>query len=92
MLTHLLAKNKAMFLMNKITLLIIDQVRSNIQIQNPYAPRNEKGVGDFGPNFKAATNVNALQHNLGQWIFLSKREVLYPGTGLGIDGLATSCH
>ncbi len=67
MLTHLLAKNKAMFLMNKVTLMIIDQVRSNIQIQNPYAPRDEKGVGNFGPNFKAATSVNALQHNLGQF-------------------------
>ena len=67
MLTHLLAKNKAMFLMNKVTLMMIDQVRSNIQIQNPYAPRDEKGVGTFSNNFKSATNVNALQHNLGQF-------------------------
>jgi RecA/RadA recombinase len=85
-LTHQLAKYKSTLLMNKVTLLIIDQIRSNIQIQNPYAPREEKGVGGFGQSFKAATNVNALQHAIGQWIFLSKREVLNPMIDLGVDG------
>lgn len=37
-----------MFLMNKVTILIIDQIRSNIQIQSQFAPRDEKGVGSFG--------------------------------------------
>lgn len=85
-LTHQLAKHKATLLMNKITLLIIDQIRSNIQIQSPYAARDEKGVGGFGPSHKAATNVNALQHAIGQWLFLSKREVLNPMIDLGVDG------
>jgi len=86
MITHLLAKYKAMFLMNKVTTLIIDQVRANIQIQNPYAPRDEKGVGSFGASHKAATNVNSLQHSIAQWLFLSKKEILHPGDGLGVDG------
>lgn len=86
MLTHLLAKYKSMFLMNRVTILVIDQVRANIQIQNPYAPRDEKGVGSFGASHKAATSVNSFQHSVSQWVFLSKREVLNPGDGLGVDG------
>lgn len=86
LLTHLLAKYKSMFLMNKVSILIIDQVRANIQINNPYAPRDEKGVGSFGASHKAATNVNSLQHSIAQWLFLSKKEILNPGEGLGVDG------
>ena len=71
--------------MQKITLIIIDQVRSNIQITNQFAPRNEKSVGSFN-NFKAATNVNSLLHSVSQWIYLSKRQNLYPNDGLGLDG------
>lgn len=75
-----------MFLMNKVTILIIDQIRSNIQIQSQFAPRDEKGVGSFGASHKAATNVNALQHSIAQWLFLSKKEIFNSGSGFGVDG------
>ena len=84
-LTHLLNKYKSMFIMNRITLLIIDQVRSNIQIESRFAPANEKTVGTF-TNLKAATNVNALQHSISQWLFFSKKTSLFPNDGLGLDG------
>lgn len=86
LLTHLLNKHKSMFLMNKVTLVIIDQVRSNIQITSQFAPKDEKGVGTFSSNYKAASNINALQHAVSQWIFFSKGKNLYPNDGLALDG------
>lgn len=91
-LTHLLAKYKSMFLMNRVTLLIIDQVRSNIQIENKFSVKDEKGVGKIGASHKAATNVNALQHNLGQWLILSKMETLNPLKDLAVDGWTLSIY
>jgi RecA/RadA recombinase len=86
LLTHLLARYKPIFLMNRITLVMIDQVRSNIQITSQFAPKDEKGVGIFGSNLKAASNVNSLQHNISQWLYFSKREALYPSADMGVDG------
>jgi RecA/RadA recombinase len=84
-LTHLLSKYKSMFIMNRITLVIIDQIRSNIQITSPFAKKDEKGVGTF-TNFKAASNINALQHSISQWIYFSKKTSLFPNDGLMLDG------
>jgi len=72
--------------MQRVTLITIDQVRANMKIETRFqTSTNEKTVGDFG-NFKAATAVSALQHNLRQWLFLSKSTQLKPSDPLGIDG------
>lgn len=85
-LTFELAKNKTMIAMNRVTFIIIDQVRANMQIQkNKFQPADEKGVGQFG-NFKSATNVSSLQHSFRQWFWLSKGEILKPSEGFGVDG------
>ena len=84
-LTFLINKYKQSLMMNKINFLIIDQVRSNIKITNPYAVKDEASVGDFN-NFKSATNVSALHHAVKQWLYLSKGTRLSPNDSLGIDG------
>jgi len=66
--------------------MLIDQVRSNIQIETPWAKAGqEKSVGTFG-NYKAATAVAALQHHLRQWLFLSRGAMLKNSDPLQVDG------
>ena len=83
-LTFELNKIKPILAINKISLLVIDQVRSNLKIDSPFA-RAEKTVGDFG-NFKSATSITSLQHNIKQWLFLSKGKALSPVDTLRVDG------
>ncbi len=85
-LTFQLTKAKQFLAMHRITFIVIDQVRANMQIKAPWqAATDEKTVGTFG-NFKSATNVSALQHNVRQWLWLSKGVQLKPTDPLGVDG------
>lgn len=85
-LSFILSKYKQHLSMQRVSFIIIDQVRSNLQIQTPWqAASNEKSVGTFG-NFKSATNVNSLQHNIRQWLWLSKGLQLKPQDPLSVDG------
>lgn len=81
-------KMKLMF--NKVTLLLIDQVRANIKIDGPYV-RKDQSVGDFG-NFKSATNTIQLHHSIQQWVYMSKHDKLKPSDNLGIDGWVLRMH
>jgi RecA/RadA recombinase len=82
--SFLLDKYTPLIKFNKVTLICIDQIRANIKIDGPYV-QQEKSVGTF-KDYKSATNIYALQHRTQQWIFLSKKKVLPPSEGLGIDG------
>jgi len=87
-LTFSLAKYKKVISMNQISFIMIDQVRSNISsaLQTPWQKAaNETTVGSFG-NFQAATNINSLNHNVRQWLWLSKGAVLKPTDPMGVDG------
>lgn len=85
-LTFNLAKMKETISMERVTFIVIDQVRANMKIENRFqAASNEKGVGDFG-NYKSATAVSALQHHLRQWLWLSRGKELKPSQPLGVDG------
>lgn len=84
-LTYLINKYKQSLAMNKINFLVIDQVRSNMKIQSPFAQQDEKSIGDHS-NYKSATAVASFQHAVKQWIYLSKSQILHPTEGLGIDG------
>lgn len=87
-LTFNLAKYKKVISMNQISFIMIDQVRSNISdaLQTPWQKAlNEKTVGSFG-NFQAATNINSLNHNVRQWLWLSKGATLKPTDPMGVDG------
>jgi len=91
-LTHQLNHNKSLLVMSKITLVIVDQVRSDIQITSRFAPAVEKSAGQFGGGWKSASNVAALSHNIKQWIFCSKGKDLYPATDMGVDGWEINIH
>ena len=84
-ISHMLSHHKSTIIMSSLTILIVDQVRADIQIQGPFAPKVDKTVGMF-QGFKSATNVNALQHNIKQWLYLSKGTILNPYDGMGVDG------
>lgn len=85
-MTFNLSKIKTDISMERVTFILIDQVRANMKIESRFqAATNEKGVGDFG-NYKSATAVSALQHNLRQWIWISKGKKLKPADPLGVDG------
>jgi len=85
-LTHNLARYKSYISMERVTFIIIDQVRSNIQVETPWARAGqEKSIGVFG-NYKSATSVSAFQHNVRQWIFLSKGNTLKPSDPMKVDG------
>ncbi|MBK7107463.1 MAG: hypothetical protein IPH62_19525 [Ignavibacteriae bacterium] len=84
-LTYFINKYKQTIMMNRISFLIIDQIRSNIKIQSKFAPQDEKSVGTFN-NYKSATNVSSFQHAVKQWMYLSKLTTLYANDGFGVDG------
>lgn len=85
-MTFNLSKIKLDISMERVSFILIDQVRANMKIESRFqAATNERGVGDFG-NYKSATAVSALQHNLRQWIWISKGTKLKPADPLGVDG------
>ena len=82
-----LDKYAALFKFNKITFIGIDQVRADLNIEGPYAPRKEISVGRFkNRDVKSASNIYSLQHLVQQWLFLSKGSAINLSDGLGIDG------
>jgi len=83
-LTFELNKIKPLLAINRISLLVVDQVRSNIKLESPFA-RSEKTVGEFG-NFKSATSITSLQHNIKQWLYLSRGKALTKSDPLGVEG------
>lgn len=76
--------------MNRVTMIIIDQIRANMKIDGPYV-QSEKSVGEF-KDYKSATNITSLQHAYSQWLFLSKGARLLPSEPLGIDGWVLNVH
>lgn len=88
-LSHNLNRLKAPVAFGRWTFLVIDQVRANFKI-DPYA-RTDKSVGNFG-NYKSATNVVQLHHNLQQWLYLAKGDALKITDPLGIDGWVLKIH
>jgi len=84
-ISHMLSHHKSTMVMSQITTLIVDQVRANIKIESRFVTADDKTVGEFS-GFRSATNINSLQHNIKQWIYLSKGKLLYPNDGLGVDG------
>lgn len=83
-LSFCLEKYTPLLKFNKITFIIIDQVRANISMEGPYAQK-EKSVGNF-KDMKAASNIYALQHNVQQWMFISKKKNITAADGMGMDG------
>lgn len=83
-LSFCLEKYNPMLKLNKISMIAIDQVRADIKIDGPYAAQ-EKSVGNF-KNMKTATNIYALQHNVQQWLFFSKKAEITETEGMGING------
>jgi len=82
-----LDKYMPIFKFNKITFIGIDQVRADLKIEGPYAPRNEISVGRFkNRDIKAASNIYQLQHSVQQWLFLSRGSAITSTDGFGIDG------
>lgn len=83
-LSFCLEKYTPMLKFNRITFMGIDQVRANISMEGPYAQK-EKSVGNF-KDMKSASNIYALQHNVQQWIYLSKGKKITRSDGMGVDG------
>ena len=90
-LGFLLDKYKPAWAMNKVTLIVIDQIRTNLKIEGPYVKRDENSVGNFN-NFKSATGCVALQHSYAQWMFLSKGTSLVATDGMGVEGWIINMH
>ncbi len=82
-LTFCLEKYGALLAHKRISFMAIDQVRANLVI-DPYAQK-EKTVGMF-KDYRAATSIQALNHRVSQWLFLSRRASITPDEGLGING------
>lgn len=85
-LSHLIGRLKSQLLMNQVTLVVIDQIRANMKITNKFQTPDDKGVGEFSTNFKAATNVSAFQHAVRQWIYISRGTTLTVQDKFGVDG------
>jgi len=82
-LTFCLEKYGALLAHKRISFMAIDQVRANLVI-DPYAQK-EKTVGMFR-DYRAATSIQALNHKVSQWLFLSRKASITPDDGLGING------
>lgn len=82
-LTFCLEKYAAVLAHKRISFLAIDQVRANLAI-DPYMQK-EKTVGIFR-DYRAATSIQALNHKVSQWLFLSRRNSITPDDGIGING------
>jgi len=85
-LTHYISRVKADLIMNQVTLIVIDQIRANMKIQSRFQTPDDKGVGEFSTNFKAATNVSSFQHAVRQWVYFSRGINLTVQDPLGVDG------
>lgn len=83
-LTFLLDKYASLFAFNRITFIVIDQVRANLKIDGPYVPK-EKSVGSF-KDYKAASSIASLDHRTSQWVFLSKKKEIGLNDGMDVDG------
>lgn len=84
LVSFLLDKYMPLIKFNRCSFVIIDQIRANLKVDGPYV-QQEKSVGVF-KDYKAASNIYALQHKTQQWIFLSKKKAITPADGMGIDG------
>lgn len=85
-LTHHIGRLKIELQLGQITFITIDQIRSNIKITSKFQVQGDKGVGEFSTNYKAATSVNAFQHAVRQWVYLSRGPKLTVNDPLGVDG------
>ena len=82
-------KIKPSLVLENVTFLCIDQVRRNLKIDGRFT-KSEKSVGEFG-DFKSATSITQLQHNIRQWLFFSKGQELKPSEKYMIDGWLIDC-
>lgn len=85
-LTHYISRIKSDLIMNQVTLITIDQIRANMKIQSRFQTPDDKGVGEFSTNFKAATNISSFQHAVRQWVYFSRGTTLTVQDPLGVDG------
>lgn len=83
-LSFCMDKYSSLIALNRVTFVTIDQTRANLKIEGRYVSR-EKSVGEF-KDYKAATNIMSFNHKVQQWIFLSKKKVITPADGMGLDG------
>lgn len=90
-LTYKLDKYSPLISFRRFTIICIDQVRANLKLEGPYMP-TEKTVGSFN-NFKSASNITALNHQVGLWLYLSKKKVINASDGYsGVDGWEIKIH
>lgn len=85
-LSHLISRLKSDLIMNQVTLIAIDQIRANMKITSRFQTPDDKGVGEFSNNYKSATNVNAFQHSVRQWMYMSRGANITVQDKLGVDG------
>jgi RecA/RadA recombinase len=85
-LSFMLEKLDPLLKFEKITFIGIDQVRANINMEGPFAAK-EQSTGLFkNRDIKSATGTMKLHHKTQQWIFMSKGKTIPASDGLGIDG------
>ena len=90
LLSHLLDKYMPDIKFSRLNFLLIDQVRANLKIEGPYVA-TEKTVGQF-KDFRAATQVQNLNHLTSQWIYLSKKEEISSKDNyIDVDGWKIDC-
>ena len=83
-LTWKLEKYSPLIAFKRFSFIIVDQVRANLKL-DIYAPK-ERSVGTFS-DYRAATNINSLNHMTGQWLYFSKKKNIDVSDGYGnIDG------
>jgi RecA/RadA recombinase len=90
LLSHLLDKYMPDIKFSRLNFLLIDQIRAKLKIEGPYVA-TEKTVGQF-KDFRAATQVQNLNHLTAQWIYLSKKEeVSSKDNYTDVDGWKINC-
>ena len=82
-----LTKLKQNFAFDRISMIVIDQLKANMSLKGLYDKPDEKTVGNFN-NTKAATGIYTFQHAVSQWLYFSKGADINPGKypGWNIDG------
>ena len=73
-----LTKFKQHFAFDRISMIVIDQMKAAMSLKGLYDKPDEKTVGNFN-NTKAATGVYTFQHAVSQWLYFSKGTELTPG-------------
>lgn len=86
-LSFYLTKLKQNFAFDRISMIVIDQLKANMSLKGLYEKPDEKSVGSFN-NTRSATGIYTFQHAINQWLYFSKGSDINPGKypGWSIDG------